>query len=586
MTFHDARALDDGAVLDADLCIVGSGPAGLAIAHALKDSGMRIILLESGGHGFHHRPQFLYAGELSGAPNYALTHARFRQYGGSTTRWMAQCVPLDRIDLSDRPWISESGWPITFDDLAAWYDDAARFCQLTSTSFAVEPWVERAGPALPLEGDDFSTGVIQFGYPRDLGQSYRATLDAAGNIDVFLFANVVALETNAAATTVRSVRVQTFAGTSWQCRARDVVLACGGIENARLLLASNRIAPNGLGNVYDQVGRYFMDHPYLTTGFFEPSDAVCARGLHVIEHHDGQDFGLAGKIQQGHAVYGLSAALQRRAQVNNVAGYFIRTDSYRCQPAYFARGGAALSYFFELARHQRMPDGELWSRTGDLFGDPGSALATLNAAWRERRQPDHKLALRTIVETTPNAASRVTLGDRRDALGMPRVKVHWQINEDDKRGLALFRARLAATLAERGLGRLIDDPSENVLGWPVSFRGGKHHIGTTRMHDDPKRGVVDRHCRVHGMSNLHIAGSSVFTTGGWANPTLTIVALALRLAARLRQHGVAPARTHRRATEPGARSGMMASKGCIQAPGRMLSSSARDGRRSPRVGRA
>jgi choline dehydrogenase-like flavoprotein len=140
-------------------------------------------------------------------------------------------------------------------------------------------------------------------------------------------------------------------------------------------------------------------------------------------------------------------------------------------------------------------------------------------------------------EQAPNPASRVMLSEERDAFGLPRIALDWQLLDVDKRSLKVTMEALDRELRRLSLGRVepsawLDEPETPWVADPLVSNhpvGGYHHMGTTRMATSPRRGVVDADCRVHGLGNLYVAGSSVFPTGGWANPTLTILALALRL---------------------------------------------------------
>ena len=527
MSFTDARTVEAGAEIGTDLCIVGAGAAGIALAREFVGAPFRVVLLESGDVRFARRPQRLYVGDNAGVPNYATAHSRFRVFGGSTTRWPGQCRPLDAIDFESRDWVPFSGWPFDRAHLEPWYRRAGAVCHLSADDFEPAAW-QGGGPALPLDGDDLEPILFQFGHPTDFGRIYRSELEAAANIETLLHANAVEIVPEAGRREVRAVTVRTFAGSQFQVRARAVVLACGGIENARLLLASNRYAPAGLGNEHDLVGRFFMDHPYLTTGYLAPADPAHARGLHVID-----TFKRVGWEQRAHLGYALAEGVQRQEQLNGCSAYFIRRLHSETAPEYFSAGGKSFAHLRDFLT-DKVPDKQIGRHLRNLalgYRDVGITLARRTA---DLVRPKRCLALRIIPEATPCPDSRVTLSDARDELGMPRVRVDWRLNPDDRRGLERLRAALQAAVRERGLGTLVDDPSEDETGWPASMMGGKHHIGTTRMHADPKQGVVDPDCRVHSLANLYVAGSSVFPTSGYANPTLTIVALALRLADHLK----------------------------------------------------
>jgi choline dehydrogenase-like flavoprotein len=526
MSFTDARTVEAGTEIRADLCIVGGGAAGITLARELIGAPFRVLLLESGGLRFERRPQRLYIGENVGLPNYATAHSRFRVFGGSTTRWPGQCRPFDAIDFEARDWVPYSGWPFGRAHLEPWYRRARAACNLSSDDFEPAAWLDGA-PALPL-GDDLEPVVFQFGHPTDFAKAYRSELEAAANVEILLNANVLEIEPDAGLRQARAVAVRTFAGSDFRVRARAIVLACGGIENARLLLASNRVARAGLGNQHDLVGRFFMDHPYLTTGYLDPADPADARGLHVID-----SFKRVGWEQRAHLGFALAEGVLRRERLNGCSAYFIRRLRSETAPEYFSPGGKSLAHLRDFLI-DKVPDKQLGRHLANLALGCREVGITLARRAADLVRPKQCLALRIIPEATPRPDSRVMLSDERDELEMPRVRVDWRLNPEDRRGLERLRAALKSAVRDRGLGTLVDDPSDDETGWPPSMAGGKHHIGTTRMHADPKQGVVDPDCRIHGLANLYVAGSSVFPTSGYANPTLTIVALALRLADHLK----------------------------------------------------
>jgi choline dehydrogenase-like flavoprotein len=420
-----------------------------------------------------------------------------------------------------------SGWPFERAHLAPWYRRAQIVCNVGADDFEAASLLDQA-PALPVGGDDLETVAFRFGYPTDFGQTYRGELEAAANVEILLNANALEIEPDPDLRHARAVAVQTLGGQRFRVRARAVVLACGGIENPRLLLASNRLAPAGLGNDHDLVGRFFMDHPYLTTGHLEPAEPAHDRGLHVIE-----TFKRVGWEQRAHVGFALAERVLREERLNGAVAYFIRRSHAETAPEYFSRGGKSLAHLRDFMA-DNVPDKQVGRHLGHLAAGYREVGITLARRAAELVRPRRCLAFRSIIEATPRPDSRVTLSDERDRLGMPRVRVDWRLNPDDRHGLDRLRNALRDAVRDRGLGTLVDNPADDETGWPRSMAGGKHHIGTTRMHVDPKQGVVDADCRLHGLSNLYVAGSSVFPTSGYANPTLTIVALALRLADHLK----------------------------------------------------
>ena len=461
-------------------------------------------------------------------------------FGGSTTRWGGQCLPFDDLDFERRPWVAHSGWPIGRRELDPYYRRASRTCHLMVED---EIAALNAGEdVLPLDPEHLSLKGFRFAWPMDFGQAYREDLASAANVAVYLNANVVETETGDGLRSISGLRLATWKRQRVRARAGAYVLAAGGIENPRLMLASNRSMRAGLGNQHDLVGR-FMDHPYLWSGAYEPSGARFDRNGHVIE-----DYERVGFEQTTLVGLTLSERILRSEGLNGCIAYLARRPRYKALPSYVSPAGMSFLHLVDVVKHEELPNRHLPRHVRNTLtglGDVGRILAGQAAEWLS---PAPTLCLRMVLEATPNPDSRVTLGRRRDALGVPRVEVDWRMNAEDKRGLLRLAQTLQSEFRRLGLGRLetyLDDAE--ATGWPSCMIGGRHHMGTTRMHDDPKQGVVDVDCRVHGFANLYVAGSSVFPTGSYANPTLTIVALAIRLADHL--SGVLGARARRAAPE-------------------------------------
>ncbi len=528
MALHDVRRLDSPKI-EADVCVVGAGAAGISIARELTGQSCRVALLESGDLVFRHRPQFLYLGDNVGTPSYSPGKSRFRMFGGSTTRWGGQCRPLDAIDFEAREGLPYTGWPFGRETLEPYYRRAQSLCNLGPFDYRPSAWIHADSESLHVPSSLLETKIYQFSHPSDFGVVYRDALARAENIDVYFNANVTEIEVDERAANVAGLVVRTFNGRQLSVRARYYVLACGGIENPRLLLASNRIAPQGIGNQHDLVGRFFMDHPYFLLGCYEPALARFDKSMFVIE-----DYTRVGIEQKANAALSLAEQVLREENLNGGALYLVRRPRYKTNPEYFAPGARSFVHLVDVLRHHELPDRQLGRHLLNIaagLGDVGRLLARKSAA---RRKPDNKLALRGVLESTPNRDSRVALGRRKDHFGMPRVEVDWRLNPEDRRGLTRLMSVIRTEFSRLRLGTLIEDHTTDDGGWPRSLTGGKHHMGTTRMHVDPRQGVVDAACRVHGCANLYIAGSSVFPTSGFANPTLTIVALAVRLADELK----------------------------------------------------
>jgi hypothetical protein len=311
------------------------------------------------------------------------------------------------------------------------------------------------------------------------------------------------------------------------------VLACGGLETARLLLVSRRRHRNGIGNEHDVVGRYFMEHPRALYGRIRVRDGVSLPYITGVPLAD-------GKVQLGVA---LSAQAQRSAQVLNsyvslepamselaarqygrsigVARMIVRRGYDHSQRTASTDAASIRELIYQLTPKEIMPH---W-----LY----RPYALLKRRVRRRRRIGH-LTVINFCEQAPDPASRVTLSDKRDALGVNRLVLDWRIGEAERRSVAHLHETIGRAVERAGIGTLeVGAGAADEL----HFTDASHHMGTTRMSDDPRAGVVDRNCRVHGLSNLYVASSSVFPTAGHANPTLTIVALTLRLADLIKSAG-------------------------------------------------
>ena len=491
-----AGEIEAGSSLACDVCVVGAGAAGISLAQHLDGSRLQVCLLESGGLTPDARSQDLCAGRsLTLESDAYLGHSRLRMLGGSTQHWAGLCAPFAEHDLAARPWVQYSGWPLSATELEPWYRAAQPLCGLGRFDYALSHWNPGRNGVPP-----FSTGALrddmwQLSPPVRFGAEYRMSLHRSTNLRVVLGATALSLETDEAGRRVETVHAVAASGGRFRIRARRIVLAGGGIENARLLLLSDRHAPGGLGNGHDQVGRYFMDHPHY------------------------QQSGHAATVLLGDATL---RGYTRRFERDGVAILPNFTLSPKAQRSHGVLAGA-----FTLHPASAEPPDPAFTEGVRALVSPTTHAAPL-------------IHLYTKVEPAPHPDSRVRLGDEKDALGQRRSVLDWRLTPLDLHSLRTSVSLIAQELGRTGRGRLrladwLRDGAIDVHRTPA--RGGAHHMGTTRMHDDPRRGVVDRDARVHGVENLFVAGSSVFPTAGWMNPTLTLVALSLRLADHLKTLG-------------------------------------------------
>jgi choline dehydrogenase-like flavoprotein len=460
---RSSASLRDGARLEADLCVIGAGPAGLTVARELASSTLRVCLLESGGTEVVDHPERDPLYEFRYTQLRLSRDSRVRAFGGTSKTWSGRWKRFDAIDFVARDWVNQSGWPIELASLDTYYERAARLAQI------------REAPASGAESTLLKSEIViptafqtQGERVRDWGLAFERTLNAANNIETYLEAHVIGLERQGR----RVDRVHCRgANGPFTVTARAVVIATGGIENARLLLIA------GLGNEHDQVGRYYMDHPKAKIGVIETCDPI-----------DVSSWSGLSEDAPSYVGFRLADAVQQRERVLN------------CQ--------VFLAPIFET---------DLVRRVARRVVRPRSCRL---------------LAVRNYMEQEPAPDNRVFLVDELDPVGLPRAVVHWTLGERDRESLRTFHRLLLREVQAAGLGEL-HSPLLHDRPFP-EMQDASHHMGTTRMGTDPRVSVVDTSCRLHAMENVYLAGSSVFPTSGYANPTATIVALALRLADHLR----------------------------------------------------
>ena len=495
----DARTLPNGTLLEGDLCIVGAGAAGITIAREWIGSHRKVLLLEGGGLQYEPAMQDLYRGEIVGLPYFPLHAARLHYFGGTTGHWAGWCATFDAIDFEKRDWVPHSGWPIRREDLDSFYVRAQPLLELGPYEFSAAAW-QRRDPALvplPLDPRVVWTKMWQFSPPTRFGTRYRDAIFGARNVELYTHANVCEIEPNDAVTAVQGLRVRGLDGKEIRVRARHYVLACCSIQNARLLLTSR------LGNANDLVGRFFMEHIEMPGGHLVLA-AVPTAGMKMYE----MNFG----VTKARGELALHAGVQRERRMLN--------GTVSLEPG--APDEVAKSTF------QAMPP----DAVAKMRESHASGAADLPPAGGGRF-----FHVVSRLEQSPNPHSRISLSTERDALGMPRVKLDWRLTDLEKHSFRAFYEVLGQEFGRSGLGRVhvLDWITSTEPGWPSTLSGGWHHMGTTRMHESPRWGVVDPSCQVHGLSNLSIAGASVFPTGGGVNPTLTLVALSLRLSDSLKR---------------------------------------------------
>lgn len=513
--FLDANELPAGTHTEADVCIVGAGAAGITLARTLARNGITTALLESGGMApepqtqrlydvINRQPQYYFENDSEGS--YVLSTLRVRYFGGSTNHWGGQCRPLDEEDFLPRAWVAHSGWPIRRADLDPYYPEAMSVLDLPphlhGASFDQIARDSRHAPPLLDSDSDFAPIAWFQSAPTRMNQKYRDEIGATDRIRCVLHANATEVLVDPDGRHVTRIAARTLGGRTLTCGAQVYVLCTGGIENARLLLLSDSVVAGGIGNRHGMVGRYLMEHP-----------STLFPWLALLPHHEVplyREEDVCERARQG-----------RLPGVKNDMLGFATRSSFRRRHRLPA---CSINAFpVTNANEDAVPDAirDLLARSGHQGAAPGD------------KQAVRVYRILMLAEQVPNPSSRVTLGTELDALGQRKTVIAFRSTDDDRRNVRVSLTHFTRALGALGRGRLqLAEPEIELRA------GGGHDLGTTRMADDPSRGVTDRHCRVHGVDNLYVAGNSLFPTVGFANPTLTLVALTLRLADRLR--GVVP----------------------------------------------
>jgi choline dehydrogenase-like flavoprotein len=517
MQVETLQALDSTARLVADVCLVGSGPAALSIARELTDKKIRVLIVESGS---------LTEDEASTSGKYEVVGqrrieepalVRNRIFGGTSHTWSGRCAMFDRIDFEERSWVPLSGWPVNYDELLP-------FKQRANAYVGIEEYVEEAklktvgSRTEEFPGQESLLSTFFWTFSRDPSDRFdhmrfgpEFLKREQSNIRVLLQATVTHVNTTEDGESVVGLEVRDKGGRCFEILTQLVVLCGGGIENPRILLASNRVLPRGLGNQHDLVGRFLMDHPRPIVADLDPVAAEALR--------DSYSF---FRLNSGAVVatgFALPPETQRRERLLNCAAW-LDEDRSADDP-------------WDALKRLRRPSssGRKMSDARAVIGNPGLLMRGIRRRLLEKRGVPHKLNglyLRAIVEQVPDPSSRVLLSDQVDEHGVPLPRIDWRIGALERRSIARL-----AELIEQELPKLgFEKPT---LRANPEFIDAAHPSGATRMAEDPTRGVVDKHCAVYGTRGLYVAGSSVFPTASHVNPTLMIVIMAVRLAEELRR---------------------------------------------------
>jgi choline dehydrogenase-like flavoprotein len=469
-----------------DVCLCGAGPAGITIARVLARQGKKVAVFEGGGLEFTEISQDQYKGKSIGLQYWdGVYTARLRFFGGTSNHWAGRCAFFDKVDFEQRDYYGLPGWPITRKEVFQHFDAACSVLDISREGFQssqVEKW----------KGENFRISEVTSSPPTRFGQKYHQELKDSSNIDVYINANLTNINLNDDHNSVTSFEIQNYDKKQFSFSASNYVIALGAIENARVLLNCDKQIQDGIGNQNGMVGRCFMEHLNVELGkFVADDDPVWQKG--GIQLNPSED-------------------MIRRLQIGNAVLAFDRHST----PVSYGR----LKQFKQTLREMLCKSEVATDLTRNItdFDCPGDGVIT------------------SMIEQTPNLNSRVLLGSEKDMFGMRRVKLDWQLNDNDKKTIRTLGLESAKEMARYGSARV--KLADFILDGKKDIRnidGHAHQMGTTRMSEDPKFGVVNKDLQIHGFKNIFVAGSSVFSTGGGSNPTLNLVMLAERLGHHLAQ---------------------------------------------------
>ena len=521
---YDGNELTESHEINADLCVIGCGVAGTVLATELSTRFPKIAVMETGSESFDIKQQELYAATNTHPIYPDPRYTRLRMLGGSSNHWENNTSPFDPIDFEKRDWVPDSGWPISYADLEPYYKEAAIYCGAGRQGYDYTHWQAATGHrAMTDKSDKVTTGISIFSTPPvRFFQAYGEAFKNSNSVDIYKHSCLVDIEYDENKAAVQSAVFINRKSARYQVKARIFVLCLGGIENARMLLHANQKYNNKLGNRSGALGRYFMDHPVVEAAHFYPSGDD---NFDFYKENKQGDYSVSGYFK-------VSDKQIRDKRLNNIRVPLIPRDNF-----YLSDGVSSFHILKDSFREGDIPD-YFGTHIVNFIKDIDMVAEGIS-----RKKFDTKLfddakkieayMMYMMIEQTPSWDNKISLSDQLDTNGVPKIKIDWALKQSDVDNIWQVLEILARDFGQRSLGRLktLKERSERIFTEHLGF--ASHHMGTTRMANKAENGVVDANLRVFGSENLFVTGSSPFVTGGHVPPTLTLVALTIRLAKHL-----------------------------------------------------
>jgi choline dehydrogenase-like flavoprotein len=522
----DAKVINESNSFKTDVCIFGCGIAGIVLANELLNKNISVIVLESGDEIYEQQTQDLYKAEAKPDIFPPPSSSRLRFLGGTSNHWENSVERFDPIDFQKRSWVTDSGWPISYDDVAKYYPDAEQYCGVGREGFNIEYWKDKLSfHDIFSTSKIFETAVSKTAIPPTrFFQKYGDDLVKNPNIRIFKNANVTDIDFDSENKTVNSAMFRALNKPASNIKANVFIMCLGGIENARMLLTFNEKYDNILGNQFDNVGRYFMEHPTIRAAHFYPLD----NKLNKIYN---------GVLDDSNFIHGrgkLNESAQYKHQTNNLRLYF--TERTKLD---LSHGISSSHILADSLSNYEIPD-DFGSHLVNALKDidlisEAYLRKSFNTSIIDDANEFYGYQIISMIEQTPDRSNRITLGNERDVLNIKKINIDFNISNTDKESAWRSLELLAKDPVLHPIGRIRLLKLREDRIWKSQLGFSHHHIGTTRMAHRIEDGVVDSCSKVFNTNNLYISGSSVFPTGGHVPPTLTIVAMAIKLANDIKQ---------------------------------------------------